>query len=109
MFSAKLLATTIALFTFASASPVLQARSCSPNFQGVPLTIFKTRLAFPFQWQPTNAVGAHITLTSTNTPFAASEFFVAQSGQPDNSYVFKFVYLLVPSPQASFVLNLNAL
>ena len=93
MFSAKLVATTIALFTFASASPVLQARSCSPNFQGVPLTIFKTELGSPFQWQPADSIGGLITLKSTNTPFDASEFFVAFSGQPDNSYVFKFVYL----------------
>lgn len=90
MFSAKLLASTIALFTFASASPVLQARSCSPNFEGVPLTIFRTELASPFQWQPTDAVGGQITLTSTKTP---SEFLVAFSGQPDNSYVFKFVFI----------------
>jgi hypothetical protein len=91
MFSAKLVATTIALFTLASASPALQARSCSPNFQGVPLTIFKTDSNSPFQWEATDTVGGHITLTSTSTPFAASEFFVAFSGQPDSSYVFKFV------------------
>jgi hypothetical protein len=93
MFSSKLVATTIALFTLATASPVLEARTCSPNFQGVPLTIFKTITASPFEWEPTNAVGGHITLTSTSTPFAESEFFVANSGQPDGSYVFKFVYI----------------
>jgi len=86
LFSAKLVATTIALFTFASASPVLQARSCTPNFQGSALTIFKTELGSPFQWQPTDAVGGEITLTSASTP---SEFLVAFSGQPDGSYVFK--------------------
>ena len=96
MFFAKLVASTIALFTLATASPVLEARSCSPNFQGVPLTIFKTEAGSPFQWEPTNAAGGHITLTSTSTPFAESEFFVAFSGQPDGSYVFKFVYIFFP-------------
>ena len=92
MFSAsKLVASTIiALFTFASATPVLQARSCTPNFQGSALTIFKTELGSPFQWQPTDAVGGHITLTPANTQ---SEFLVAFSGQPDGSYVFKFVFI----------------
>ena len=93
MFSAKLIATTIAFFTFTSASPVLQARSCSPNFQGAPLTVFKTELGSPFQWQPTDTIGGDITLQSTSTPFAASEFLIAFSGQPDNSYVIKFVYI----------------
>jgi hypothetical protein len=100
MLSSKLVATTIALFTLATASPVLEARStCSPNFQGVPLTIFKTITASPFEWELTNAVGGsigHITLTSTSTPFAESEFFVAESGQPAGSYVFKFVYIFFP-------------
>ena len=105
MFSAKLVATTIALFTFASASPVLQARSCNPDFQGVPLTIFRTELASPFIWQPTDAVGGHIILTSTSTPFATGDFLVAFSGQPDNSYVFKFVYIF-PFLLA-WMLNLN--
>jgi hypothetical protein len=89
MFSAKLLASTFALFTLASASPALQARACTPNFQGGPLTIFKTESSSTFQWEGTNTVGNHITLTSTSTPFAASEFLVAFSGQPDSSYVFK--------------------
>ena len=90
MFSAKLVATTIALFTFVSASPALQARSCVPNFQGDTLTIFKTELGSPFQWQPTDAVGGHITLSSTKK---TGEFLVARSGQPDSSFVFKFVYI----------------
>jgi len=102
MFSTKLLATTIALFTFASASPVLQARSCRPKFDGALITIFKTGA---LEWQPTNAIGGGITLTSTSTPFSASEFLVANSGQPEDSYVFKFV--LVPSPHAAFVLNID--
>jgi hypothetical protein len=90
MFSAKFIFFTSLLAT-TFASPVLEARSCSPNFQGQTLTIFKTMLAFPFQWNPTSAVGGHITLDSTTTPFAASEFLVAYSGQPDSSYVFKSV------------------
>ena len=94
MFSAKLLATTIALF-------ILQARSCRPKFDGALITIFKTGA---LEWQPTNAVGGGITLTSTTTPFSGSEFLVANSGQPEDSYVFKFV--LVPSQHASFVLNI---
>lgn len=102
MFSAKLLATTIAFFTFASASPVLQARSCRPKFDGALLTIFKAEV---LEWKPTNAIGGAITLTSTSTPFSAGEFLVANSGQPDDSYVFKFV--LVPSPHTSFVLNIS--
>jgi len=102
MFSVQLLATTITLFTFASASPVLQARSCRPKFDGALITIFKTEA---LEWQPTNAVGGGITLASTGTPFSASEFLVANSGQPEDSYVFKFV--LVASPHASFVLNID--
>jgi len=101
MFSAKLLATTIALFTFASASPVLQARSCRPKFDGALLTIFKTG---DLEWQPTNAIGGDIKLAYTSTPFSASEFLVANSGQPEDSYVFKFVP--EPSPRAYFVLNI---
>ena len=91
MFSAKLVATLTALFTLASASPVLEARSCNPNFQGVPLTIFKTESGSPFQWEPTKAVGGHITLSSSTTP---GQFFVSNSGQPDGSYVFAYVYIL---------------
>ena len=111
MFSAKLV-TFVALLATAFASPVLEAileavlqppsSTCSPNFQGQPLTIFKTRLAFPFQWVPTNAVGGHITLVFTKTPFATSEFLVAFSGQPDNSYVFKLVFFIVSSCPCKF-------
>lgn len=96
MFSAKLIS-FISLLATAFASPVLEARSCSPNFQGRPLTVFKTRLALPFQWNPTNAVGGHITLSFTKTPFAGSEFLVASSGQPDSSYVFKSVFCVESS------------
>ena len=99
MFSAKLVATIVALFALASASPVLEARSCSPNFQGVALTIFKNNFGTPVQWQPTNGVAGHITLSSSNT---ASEFLVAFSGQPDGSYVFKYVYIF------SFIVGMDA-
>jgi hypothetical protein len=96
MFSAKLVS-FISLLATAFASPILEARSCSPNFQGQSLTIFKTELAQPFQWDPTDAVGGHITLDHTSTPFATSPFLVAFSGQPDNSYVFKLVSFVVSS------------
>jgi len=99
MFSAKLVATTIALFTFASANPVLQARSCTPNFQGSALTIFKTELGSPFQWQPTNTVGGHITLTPANTQ---SKFLVADSGQPDSNFVFKYTDRSLQLPVQGF-------
>ena len=99
MFSAKLVATTIALFTLAKASPVLQARSCIPNFQGNPLTIFRTDAGTTLEWVPTSvAVGAHITLNPTSTPFTSSNFLTADSGQPDGSFVFKFVYTCIFFP-----------
>jgi len=88
MLSAKLIS-FVSLLATPFSGPVLEAPSCNPNFGGRPLTIFKTRLALPFQWNPTNSVGGHITLNFTKTPFADSEFLVAFSGQPDNSYVFK--------------------
>jgi hypothetical protein len=93
MFPASKLIAALSILTLALASPILEARSCTPNFQGNPLTIYKTIKGDVFEWTPVNAVGGHITLvhTSASQAFANGEFLVEFTGQPDNAYHLKFV------------------
>ena len=100
IFTSKLVAALAAL-TVSLASPILEARSCKPDFQGKPLTIYKTipgEIGQLLEWTPVNALGSHITLarTTVNQAFANGEFFVESAGGPDNSYHIKFV--IIPSP-----------
>jgi hypothetical protein len=97
-FTSKLFS-VLAILTIASASPILEARSCTPNFQGNPLTIFKTILGDVYQWTPVDAVGGHITLVK-NPTFTNGEFLVEFSGQPDNTYHLKFVTISSPTYHA---------
>jgi hypothetical protein len=99
-FTSKLIA-ALAILTVSLASPILEARSCTPNFQGKPLTIYNTipgDIGKLFEWTPVNAVDGHITLTKTavNQAFAHGEFFVEFTGQPDNAYHLKSVIMLSP-------------
>ena len=101
IFTSKLVAALAALTVSSLASPILEARSCTPNFQGKPLTIYKTipgEIGQLLEWTPVNALGSHITLarTTVNQAFANGEFFVESAGGPDNSYHIKFV--IIPSP-----------
>ncbi|KAG6805363.1 hypothetical protein H0H92_015695, partial [Tricholoma furcatifolium] len=85
-----------ALFSglLAYASPTLQARNCSPNFQGQAQTIYVSSDASinVAEWTPDSIYpGAHITLQTqslASTP-ALNEFLVQFTGQPDGSYVFR--------------------
>ena len=99
MFSARLAATATAFFTLVSASPALQARSCTPNFdsEGAAVTIFRKENGSLFQWQPRNEVGGDITaiLTPTDAAFAASEFLIKTSGYNDNSFRIEFVDIYI--------------
>ena len=93
MLSASKLVAALAILTAALASPILEARSCMPNFQGNPLTIYKTILGNDFEWTPVDAVGGHITLVETpaSQAFTNPQFLVEFTGQPDNTYHFKSV------------------
>jgi hypothetical protein len=100
LFTSKLVA-ALATLTVSLASPILEARSCTPNFQGKPLTIYKTipgEIGKLFEWTPVDAVDSHITLTKTtvNQAFANGEFFVESTGQPNNAYHLKSVTTLSP-------------
>jgi len=90
IFTSNLVA-ALSLVTVAFASPILEARSCKPNFQGNPLTIYKTILGDVYEWTPVNAVGGHITLVNTpaDQAFATGEFLTEFTGQPENSYHLK--------------------
>ena len=94
MFSTSKLIAALSIITVALASPILEARSCTPNFQGNPLTIYKTIKGDVFEWTPENAVGGHITLVHTSQAFANPQFLVEFTGQPDNTYHFKSVAIL---------------
>jgi len=91
MLFASKLAAVLAILTVALASPILEARSCTPNFQGNPLTVYKTILGDIFEWTPVNAVGGQITLLQTpaSQAFTNPAFLVEFTGQPDNAYHFK--------------------
>jgi hypothetical protein len=92
IFTSKLVA-ALSLVAGAFASPILEARSCKPNFQGNPLTIYKTILGDVYEWTPVNAVGGHITLVQTpaDQAFATGEFLTEFTGAPENSYHLKYV------------------
>jgi hypothetical protein len=101
-FASKLIAAALAFHTIALASPVLEARSCKPNFQGNPLTIYQPIISDGnnvYEWQPVDAVGGHITLVKTtqNQAFANGEFLVEFTGLADNTYNLKFVPALTAS------------
>ena len=98
IFTSKLIA-ALATLTVSLAGPILQARSCKPDFQGQPLTIYKTipgEIGQLREWTSVDAVGSHITLarTTVNQAFANGEFFVESTGLPDNSYHLKCVIIM---------------
>lgn len=107
MFTSKLVA-ALSLLAAALASPVLEARSCKPNFQGQPITIYKTILGDVYEWTPVDAVGGHITLVKTpaSQAFASGEFIVEFTGLADSTYHLKYVtmLLLISSVTYSFFL-----
>jgi len=98
IFTSKLVA-ALSLVAVALASPVLEARSCKPSFEGNPQTIFKTILGDVYEWTPVNAVGSHITLvkTTASQAFAVGEFFVEFTGLADSTYHLKFVTVSSPA------------
>jgi hypothetical protein len=82
------------------ANPILSARSCKPNFQGNPITIYQTipGSSDVYEWTPVNANGGHITLVQEWEwhAFESGEFLIPFTGQPDSSYNFK--YAITSSP-----------
>jgi hypothetical protein len=106
IFTSNLVA-ALSLVTVAFASPILEARSCKPNFQGNPLTIYKTILGDVYEWTPVNAVGGHITLVNTpaDQAFATGEFLTEFTGQPENSYHLKHVIFRFAHTSTNFSLE----
>ncbi|KAF9468813.1 hypothetical protein BDZ94DRAFT_1317400 [Collybia nuda] len=94
MFSSMKVFTTLSLLTFAAANPTLLPRTCKPNFQGRPLTIYKqpeiTDIGV-YEWTPVNAVGGHISLVQEFDSFKKDEFIVEFTGTPTNTYQIKMV------------------
>jgi len=93
-FTSKLIA-ILPLLTGTLANPILSARSCKPNFQGNPITIYQTipGSSDVNEWTPVNANGGHITLVQEWEwhAFESGEFLIPFTGQPDSSYNFKLV------------------
>jgi hypothetical protein len=94
-FASKLVA-ALAIHTVALASPVLVARSCKPNFQGNPLTIYQSIPSDPndvLKLTPVVAVGGHITLANTavNQAFTMGDFLIEFTGLSDGTYHIKSV------------------
>lgn len=93
MFNSKLVA-ALSLLAAALASPILEARSCKPNFQGQSITIYKTISGDSsniYEWTAVDAVGGHITLVKTPASQANGEFLVEFTGLSDNTYHLGFV------------------
>jgi hypothetical protein len=76
---------------------ILSARSCKPNFQGNPITIYQTipGSSDVYEWTPVNANGGHITLVQEWQwhAFESGEFLIPFTGQPDSSYNFKYAIM----------------
>lgn len=94
IFASKLVAGLAMLTSVALARSILEARSCKPNFQGNPLTVYKpipNDVNDVDEWRPVNAVGGHITLVTTPVAqaFANGEFLVPFTGLADGTYNFK--------------------
>lgn len=110
IFASKLVAGLAMLTSVALARSILEARSCKPNFQGNPLTVYKpipNDVNDVDEWRPVNAVGGHITLVTTPVAqaFANGEFLVPFTGLADGTYNFKSV-TAISSPTFHALTNL---